>query len=219
MKRTIILSLLLAIVGMMATGCDSCQSENKKQESVTFTKPAQLVVEHCVGADREYMFKNYGDSFTWFETHVVLINWMDESCDGAIDYVQSVYQVINACTKDGHCPSNEAYDTKVVFAFHDLCGVDKYDVKEGFWVEDFDLSEEPIKVSWKEAYGRMMASNFKKPHSRQCVLRKEVGPVNCNPQYIFGNKIAQIFVDAVTGEVSDKNPAYEAACGLNDSET
>jgi hypothetical protein len=41
------------------------------------------------------------------------------------------------------------------------------------------------------------------------VLRKEVAPLDCNPQYIFGNKRAQLYVDAVTGEVKDYNPAYK----------
>jgi hypothetical protein len=53
-----------------------------------------------------------------------------------------------------------------------------------------------------------MAANAPKPHSRQVVLRKEVGPNSINPQYIFGNFQAQLYVDAVTGDVKTKNPAF-----------
>ena len=34
MKKSILMCLMLVIAGMLATGCSSCQSENKKQESV-----------------------------------------------------------------------------------------------------------------------------------------------------------------------------------------
>ena len=44
------------------------------------------------------------------------------------------------------------------------------------------------------------------------VLRKQVGPVDANPQWIFGNLHSQIYVDAVTGAVSKDNPAFD---GLN----
>lgn len=70
------------------------------------------------------------------------------------------------------------------------------------------MNEEVINISYKEAYEKMMEANYPKPHSKHCVLRKEVGPYDCNPQYIFGNIEAQIYVDAVTGAVSDQSPAF-----------
>ena len=91
---------------------------------------------------------------------------------------------------------------------HDSEG-NKIDVKDGFWIEDCVLNNEVIKVSYQEAFEKMMATNMPKPHSRHCVLRKEVGPKDANPQYIFGNTRAQIYVDATTGKVSDKNPVFE----------
>ena len=72
------------------------------------------------------------------------------------------------------------------------------------------MNNEAIKVSFKEAYNKIMATNYPKPHSRHVVLRKEIGPQDANPQYIFGNSQAQIYVDAVTGDVTDKNPAFPA---------
>lgn len=55
-----------------------------------------------------------------------------------------------------------------------------------------------------------MASNFPKPHSRNCVLRREIGPIpDVNPQYIFGNTKSQLYVDAVTGSVTNHTPAFQ----------
>lgn len=68
---------------------------------------------------------------------------------------------------------------------------------------------EDIEITFNEAFQRVMESNYPKPHSKNCVLRKEVGSTDYHPQYIFGNPHAQLYVDAVTGEVTDKNPIYE----------
>ena len=85
------------------------------------------------------------------------------------------------------------------------------EVKEGFWVEDYPLNNEAVCISFEEAFTKLMEANCPKPHSRHCVLRKEIGPVDANPQYIFGNSRAQIYVDATTGEVSTINPAFPDA--------
>ena len=105
--------------------------------------------------------------------------------------------------------SGKSADVFVVLAAH-TPEATTYEVKEGFWVEDCDMANEEIKLSFKDAYEKIMAVNLPKPHSRNCVLLKPLGH-GCNPQYIFGNKTAQLYVDAVTGEVSDKNPAFPDA--------
>lgn len=70
------------------------------------------------------------------------------------------------------------------------------------------LNDELISLTFKEAYQKIMEINFPKPHSKQCVLRKPLGPIDCHPQYIFGNIRSQLYVDAITGGVTDKNPAF-----------
>ena len=40
-------------------------------------------------------------------------------------------------------------------------------------------------------------------------LRLPVGPVACNAQWVIGDVYDVIFVDAVTGEISDVNPAFK----------
>lgn len=64
-----------------------------------------------------------------------------------------------------------------------------------------------------QAYERLMATNYVKPHSRHCVTREMVGEVPCNPKYIFGNLEAQICVDVVTGDVTDTHPAFKDVDG------
>jgi hypothetical protein len=54
----------------------------------------------------------------------------------------------------------------------------------------------------------MIYSKLKKPRSKFCSLRCQYGDIKANPQYVFGNATEHIYVDAVTGEVSDKNPAF-----------
>ena len=75
------------------------------------------------------------------------------------------------------------------------------------------MDKEPIKITFAEALEKLNQVNFPKPHSRYCVLRKEVGPKDANVQYIFGNSKAQLYVDAVTGEVTDLNPVFGGDLG------
>ena len=81
-----------------------------------------------------------------------------------------------------------------------------------YYKEEPVVNEEVIKVTFAEAFQKVQEVNLPKPHTRQVVLRKQVGPVEANPQWIFGNLHSQIYVDAVTGAVSKDNPAFD---GLN----
>ena len=195
MKKTIFLCLLLAIVSIMATGCSSCQSDNKKQ-GTTIKPTVSIVVENTISTDKEYMFVNYGKEYAWYETCVLLKDYLDaEACNGSISGVSNVFQGIT----NG--------DPNVVLFAH-IPDSTQIDVRHGFWVEDFPMNNDIIKLTYKQAFEKIMATNSPKPHSKQCVLRKPIGPKPCNPQWIFGNIHQQLWVDAVTGEVTDSNPAF-----------
>jgi hypothetical protein len=171
----------------------------KKQKNPE-VKVQEIVVENVTSTDKEYMFTNYGGDYKWFETYVTLKDYLDnENCDGTVEKVSNVFQVVKG--------DEECFDVFVVLTAHEKEG-STYEIKDGFWVEDFSLNNEEIKLTFKEAFDKMMQANCPKPRSRQCVLRKQVGPVDCNPQYIFGNTKSQVYVDAITGDVSDKNPAF-----------
>lgn len=201
-----ILFMLVAVLCMGLVSCNSCKSEkadnatNDTVEAVV-TNDSALVVENVVGLDKQYMFNTYGKDYRWYETCIVLKDFLDEENDGTITGVSNIFQVV--------FEKGNGADVNVVMITH-VGDSTQVDVKRGFWVEDYPMNDEAIKVSFKEAYDKVMAVNYPKPHSRHIVLRKEVGPQDANPQYIFGNSQAQLYVDAGTGNVVDKNPVFPA---------
>lgn len=185
-------------------GVSSCTCTQQKKDVV---EPAvtELVVENAISLDRQAMNLAHGGDYRWYETGVQLKNWLDEENDGAIDLVVNVFQVVEQY-------DSTSFDTFVYKYQHFSDGSANEEGIHGFWVEDYPLNEEVIKVSFKEAFEKVQEVNLPKPHTRQVVLRKQVGPVDANPQWIFGNLHSQIYVDAVTGAVSKDNPAFD---GLN----
>lgn len=200
MKKFIVLiaSVLFAI-GL--SSCSSCSSSAPKLGAAD----APLSVEHVIAADRETMYLRAGGDYRWYETGIQLKNFLDEENDGSIEMIVNVFQVMEKF-------SETSFDTFVFKFQHFADGTVAEDSVHGFWVEDYPLNEETIKVTFKEALEKLNEVNYPKPHSRQVVLRKEVGPVDANPQWIFGNMHYCLFVDAVTGAVTDKDPAFG---GLN----
>lgn len=186
MKEFLILVLLI-FAACVFFACKQKKKEMAKKE---------LDVEQCVLSDKEYMIENFGIDYKWYETSINLKDYLDED-GGAVESVVSVFQVAKE--------EGKSLDTQVVVISHTE-EEDKVDVMHTFWVEDFPL--EAIKITYQEALEIVNRVNLPKPHSKRCVLRKQVGPKPCNPQYIFGNQMAQIYVDAVTGDVTDKNPAF-----------
>ena len=175
--------------------CSSCSSNTVSGEPAT--------VENLVSLDRQDMFLNYGENYKWYETSVVLKNYLDEENDGEISGVSNIFQVLT----DG----DKGTDVHVVMFTH-VGETKDVQVVHSFWVEDFPLNDEEIVLTFTEAYDRLMQANVVKPHSRQVVLRKEIGPKAANPQWIFGNTQSHVYVDAVTGDVRTENPVFE---GLN----
>lgn len=195
MKKYLFISLLFAFV-LGFVSCSKCSQENLNGEN---TPKAELVVENLVSMDKQDMFTNYSQDYRWFETCIVLNQFLDEECDGSIAGVSNIFQAIEEKEK--------GTDVFVVMFTH-TPDTSAIETVHSFWVEDMPMNDEVIKLTFKEAFDRVMAVNSPKPHSKHVVLRKELGPVNTNPQYIFGNNQAQLYVDAVTGEVTDKNPVF-----------
>lgn len=204
MKKFFKVFALIAVAFGVAVAC-KCTSENENTVVGTSEEGTAATVENLIALDRQAMFMNHASDYRWYETGIQLKDFLDEENDGAIDMVVNVFQVIEKY-------SDTCFDTFVYKYQHFADGTVQEDSVHGFWVEDYPLENEAIKVTFKEAYEKVMAVNLPKPHTRQVVLRKQVGPVEANPQWIFGNLHSQIYVDAVTGEVSDENPAFR---GLN----
>lgn len=187
MRKSFIL-IAMFITTLFVGSCTQC------------SKNTTLNVEKAISMDREKMLADCGDNYKWFETGVVLKDYLDEENDGTIEMVVNVFQ--NVVEKE------DGLDTFVTKFQHTLDGVTSESV-HGFWIEDFALNDEDIKITFAKAYEAVMEVNLPKPHSKHVVLRKQIGPKACNPQWIFGNITSQIYVDAVTGEVNSKNPAFD----------
>ena len=102
------------------------------------------------------------------------------------------------------------------------------------WIEDADMIDKPIKLSAEEALMRLKEYNAAikreqngagsssaereqggaKPNGilpKDCnflTLRYPVGPKDCNLQWVFGDVYDVLFIDAVTGEIRDYDPAF-----------
>lgn len=216
MKKYWMMSLLLATVSIMVTGCNSCQSENKKQDVVINVGndydgvvEGKLNAENVISLQRQTMYNlSKGVEYRWFETTFELLDYIDsENQDGTIAEITSTFQTI--IPMEGGCDtwvqyiaSNAVKGTMIPQPIH------------SFFVGDSPLDNAPIKLTFAQALERINQVNAPKPHSRYCVLRKEIAPNDINPQYIFGNSRAQLYVDAVTGTVCTENPAFAGGFGL-----
>lgn len=224
MKRSMFFGLLLMIIGMLATGCSSCQSEKKKQvvesDSVAVIDSTVVIpavgddidgvipdltasVENIIATDRQTMY-GLADAhdYKFFECDIKLCDFLNaEDCDGKILSVTNVFQQI--------IERGKGYDTKVWMFTTTGKGTVQVLHDNAFYIENEPLNDEPMPITYEQAFERIMKANVVKPHSRNCILRKPVGPTPCNAQYIFGNRRQQIFVDAITGEVRTKNPAFD----------
>ena len=201
MKKVFI--LLMAISLMFSL--NSCDWFNKNKDN----EKKEIIVENVVKADRDYMTENYGNTYVWYETQIFLNDYLDEECDGSFSEIVDVFQVIT--TTD-----SVTFDTKVIKMYH-VADSSYIEEIEGFWVEDMNMNDEIISVTYKQAFQLINEVNFPKPHSKNCVLRKEVGPIEANPQYIFGNIESQLYVDALTGDVTDESPSFCDEVIENDS--
>lgn len=195
-----LIGALLLIIGVNSCTCSTTNELSDKEVS-----GEKASVENLVSLDKQDMFVKHGGDYRWFETGVKLTNWLDEENDGSIEMVVNIFQVVEQY-------SETTFDTYVYKYQHFADGTINEDSVHGFWVEDSPLEEEVIKITFAEAFERLMEANIPKPHSRMAVLRKEIGPVDANPQWIFGNLHETVYVDAVTGEVRSSSPSFD---GLN----
>jgi len=210
MKKNSIFGFMMAILFSFVIGFTSCQSCKGDQpaandESAINQTKAELVVENLISTDRQDMYMQHAKDYRWFETCVVLKDFLDEECDGTVAGVSNIFQAVEA--------KENGADVFVVMYTHTPDTAD-VQVVHSFWVEDLPMENEQIKLTFKDAFDRVMQANAPKPHSQHVVLRKELGPINCNPQYIFGNQKAQLYVDAVTGDVRTSNPVFPEEKGF-----
>ena len=190
---------------MSCTGCNSSKEDIKLQDSVVAT--AVLDVEHSIALDRQTMYVNYKDNYRWYETEILLPEFMDS--DSATSNPEMIVNILQSVVEEGN-----GADVWVHKFQHFKDGTVVHDSIQGFWIENYALNDEVIKLKYKEAWDRMMAANYPKPHSKHVTLRNPIGPVAINTQWIFGNIHEQIWIDAVTGEAKKSNPAFPEEKGF-----
>lgn len=211
-KFYFILSLMLVVSGMMLTGCSSCQSGNNKQESVYHDYDGVVQdftagVSHIQALHRQTVYSTLGvKEFEWRNSKIVFSDSVTfENIENLhITDINDVFyywdgqkgpqvQFINSNVKKG---------VQIPWPVNDV------------WIEDDDLSEAPIKLSAEQALMRLKEVNCPIPPAKSMSLRLPVGPVECNPQYVIGDIYDVIFIDAVTGDVSNWNPAFNPKKGV-----
>lgn len=199
MKKIVFVLILFA--GLVFTSCSKCTKNAEQQQIVMTDSVAKLVVENTISTDRQAMYLKFGDNYRWFESCVLLPEYLDsENVTSDPVMVSNVFQ--------GIVEKENGFDTWVFKFQHFADGTNAVDSVQGFWIEDNPLNEDTIALKYTEAYEKIMQTNAPKPHSKQVCLRNPVGPLPCNAQYIFGNIREQLWVDAVTGDVKNSNPAF-----------
>lgn len=193
--------ILVFLVSMMISfsSCTNCSNQpvEKAQTEIVST----IDVEHTIALDRQAMYANYKDDYRWYETEILLPEFMDS--DSATSNPEMVVNILQSVVERGN-----GADVWVHKFQHLKDGNVIHDSIQGFWIENYALNNEVIKFKYTEAWDRMMATNLPKPHSRHVTLRNPMGPVSVNTQWIFGNVNEQIWIDAVTGNAANSNPAF-----------
>ena len=155
-------------------------------------EPYEINVEDINLMDCDYMSETYGD-FKWYECDIRLKGFLDEENNGSIDELVNVFQV------------NDSVNSMVYKIQHFSDGTHFIDSVEGFYIENLPMELENVKVSYTNAFIKINEINYPKEHSKNVCIRKPLGPIECNEQFIFGKSI---WVDATTGEVSTTDPAF-----------
>ena len=198
----------MSIVLFTACSCNSTQKDVTLANSTEVKdSTVTLNVEHAIAMDRQTMYLKFKDNYRWYETEILLPYFLDS--DSATSNPVMIVNILQSMVEEGN-----GFDTWVWKFQHFPDGTVLKDSIQGFWIENYSLNEEVLTVKYTEAYDKMMAVNYKKPHSKHVTLRNPIGPVAVNTQWIFGNVKEQIWVDAVTGECKNSNPAFPEEKGF-----
>jgi len=206
MKKLLgLITVLLVSLIIGFSSCTNCSNQPIKAQT-ELVAPATIDVEHAIATDRQAMYTNYGDNYRWYETEILLPEFMDS--DSATSDPEMVVNVLQSLVEKGN--GADVW----VHKFQHFKDTVIHDSIQGFWIENYALNDEVIKLKYKEAWDRMMQANYPKPHSKHVTLRNPIGPVAINTQWIFGNIHEQIWVDAVNGDTKNSNPAFPDSLGF-----
>lgn len=207
--KKLIFCLMLAVVGLMATGCSSCQSENSKQGTEKALVQADYDgvamdfndgVDHIVALHRQSMFNLIGGkSYEWRNLQVLFNDTITaETIDDL--HITDITDVFFYWNDEGphvqYISSNVAKGTIIPHPIIDV------------WIEDDELDNCEIKLWPMDVLKRLKEWNGVIPKSTGMVLRMPVGPRDCNAQWVIGGIGDPVFIDAVTGDITEWCPAF-----------
>lgn len=212
MKKLFIF-LTLVLVSIIVTGCSSCHSENEKQETEKKSEKAMVQADYdgvvqdftagvanIVSLHRQTMFRLIGGKqYEWRNLKVVFNeNITAETLDDL--HIIDVTDVFCYWNDKGpwvqYISSNITKGTIIPAPIHDV------------WIEDSDMSNVEIKLWPEDVLQRLKEWNGIIPPSKGMILRLPVGPRRCNAQWVLGSMGQPLFVDAITGEITDWCPAF-----------
>lgn len=203
-----LMMVLLFTLALSFQSCNKCSTDQVKPQTELATASDSVIsltsIENIIATDRQAMYMKFGNNYRWYETDMRLPYFLDSE-----DVIANPTMLVNIFQSIEEFDNGA--DTYVWKFQHFPDGTVLTDSIHGFWIENFPLNEDTIKLSYKDAFDRMMQANFPKPHSKNVVLRNPIGPIGVNAQWIFGNISEQIWVDAATGDVKNSNPAFPDA--------
>ena len=205
------LSALLLCMTAGMTSCSGCGNGEPKGEPSFESAGVQsdydgvvddftAGVEHIQALHRQTMFSLIGGAYYEWRNSKVLFN-------GAISF-ENIDELKVTDVTDVFSYWNGAGPHVQIIASNVLDGTIIMPVIYDVWIEDANLSDKAIKLTAEDVLERLKAWNGVLPPARSMSLRYPVGPCECNAQWVIGNAFDVIFVDAVTGEISNWNPAF-----------
>ncbi len=204
--KKLIFCLTLMIIGLTATGCGSCQSENNKQGSGVMAQAdydgvAQDFtsgVANIVALHKQTMFSMIKGEYEWRNLQVLFNETINaETLDDlhVIDITDVFYY-----WKDGpwiqFITSNVDKGMLISARIPDV------------WVEDCNMNDAEIRLWPEDVLNLLKEWNGIIPQSNGMILRMPLGPRDCNAQWVIGGISDVIFIDAVTGDITNWCPAF-----------
>lgn len=190
MKKMFVSFLAGIAMSVFSSGCIHYETTTAKVVSF----------DDCMRKDNDWMSQRYGNDYRWYGCGMLLKDYLDEECDGTLVDLTNVFMV--------RSDPGKSFDTNIIMLHHDSRGMGVYELKSRWVEEDVFMKKDQINVIFKESF--IKAKSVRPAlHTKHVVLRKQLGPNNANPQYIYGNNHGLLFVDATTGYVAHDSPAFE----------
>lgn len=171
----------------------------------------ELIFEEVIEQDKAYMEQYIQKNFetplevvkTWYESSVTMENTYTAGSEN--NKIESIINVFGVAVESLRYMA-------AIMIYHTGNTRNVVEYKNSIWLSDNDMYQrtDQIVKTFKQAYDIMMNSDYPKIESRQCVLRAALGPNGATtpPQYIFGNIHTQLYVDAMTGAISNISPVF-----------